>query len=90
MRKFKYIIVLFGNHEIAITFPDFVGHDEMARMMGPYRKPISAGFFTVCVDEDRRAHADAYGESVSLKLKSRPEDSKIIDNSIGTRDPYSF
>lgn len=64
----KYILT---NNNCFAIFSETATHIDMA--MGMWGKPISAGF---C-----RRHANGiycYGESISLNLKSRPEDSEII------------
>ncbi len=70
------------NQEEIFTFPDSVNHDAMAEVLGciknqtsvPWervmREPISAGF----VDQS----ANCYGESITLRLKSREEDSILL------------
>lgn len=75
-----------GVEEI-FTFPRSVNHDcasEMLRHMkdqthSPWqrerRNPISAGF----VDCTGKCH----GESITLDLRSRPEDSEILNSQMG-------
>lgn len=79
----KYITTIDeeGTEEV-FTFPKSVNHDAMAEALGGIknkthgswrrvrRTPISAGFVTF--------FGDCYGESVSLRLKSRPEDTDIL------------
>jgi len=46
--KFKYIIFeTAGSGYIPIIFPGHLDHSDMARKMGDYFKPISAGFVAV-------------------------------------------
>ena len=75
----KYII--FDNELIVyiIVFPDCLQHQNIALLFGDYNKPISAGFISL-----RDNKAQCYGESVSLKLKSRPEDSKLAQRQLFT------
>lgn len=70
-----------GREEV-FTFPDSVNHDTMAEVLGciknqtsdPWervmREPVSAGF----VGENR----ECYGESITLDLRSREEDSMLL------------
>lgn len=72
----KYII--FANNE-PVIFPDTLGHNEVAgnRMVN------SAGFCRIETYrnqwDDTRAKVSVWGESTSLKVKSCPEDAKIIE-----------
>lgn len=88
MHDFKYIVFLYGDHEVALTFPAFIGHDEMARNVGGKDNVVSAGFFSVGMNSDQEIEVDAWGKSVSLKLKSREVDARLISKSIGTYRPY--
>jgi len=55
-----------------VLFPDhFVTHD-MVKVASD--KPISAGFFQL----NSNGGFSVYGQSVSLKLKSNPDDSHLI------------
>jgi hypothetical protein len=73
----KYIIV----DGRVIVFCDALGHNDVARAFG-YRPVESAGFvrFDIGKDEwgDEAVVAKAYGESISLGIKSREEDSDLI------------
>lgn len=64
----KYIVFDDGLNDYPVIFPHFVQHDTIAGAMSP-RKPISAGFVRVHPE----GYIEAYGESISLKLKSNPE-----------------
>lgn len=86
----KYIIVGISadntnqiTRELPFIFPDFVTHSEYAEttmhhlaMYNDIRfarmKVVSAGFV------DTLGKIRCYGESVTLKLQSRPQDSEII------------
>jgi hypothetical protein len=72
-RAAKYIIWDDGITKCAIVFNNHLTHQNMAFQLNI--KPISAGFVRITGDFDL---VEAYGESVSLKLKSRPEDGAII------------
>jgi hypothetical protein len=62
-----------GSSEVPILFPSHIGHDEIASMVhrtSPGISPISAGFVS--------HNKECYGESVTMKLKSRKIDTQII------------
>jgi len=83
----KYICTEDGNGiEEVFTFPKTVDHDCMAEVLNCiknhttddwkriFRAPVSAGFVTgkgVCI-----------GESITLNLKSRPEDTEILRSQV--------
>lgn len=69
----KYIIVNSLNTELAIIFDEILEHKEVA---GNY-KVISAGF----CNKD----GNVWGQSSSLIMKSKPEDSKLIRESMERR-----
>ncbi len=72
----KYIIFDNAEIEIPIVFPTLIQHKDMAAMVKtkyPDAKPISAGFCRL-VDEKLVCG----GDSVSLQLKPRPEDSELL------------
>jgi hypothetical protein len=78
-RNAKYVIWDDGLTECAIVFNNHITHADMVFKLRV--EPISAGF--VCLEsnpQDPIINAVAFGESVSLNLKSRPEDSDIIQN----------
>lgn len=84
MKKLKYILDNHGNFAI---FSCVNTHLSMAR--GFYRKPISAGFCTIAVghkqedgEEKTMTNVHCFGESISLGLKSREEDTDIINENI--------
>jgi len=68
--KFKYIVIK-NNYEIEtpIIFPESLSHDSFKNNFNI----ISAGFVTI--DNDQ---VISFGESTSLRLKSRPEDSDLL------------
>ena len=72
----KYIIVDFMNCELAITFDSIIPHSDFLEC---FRKPniISAGFFDVSADKDNIS-VSCFGESTTLKLKSRKEDARLV------------
>lgn len=66
----KYIIVISHDLPVAITFDEILSHDDIATG----RHVVAAG---KCTSE-----GIAYGESVTLHMKSRPEDTYIIQQSM--------
>jgi hypothetical protein len=78
----KYVILDVGGIETPIIFPEHVPHDKFCNM-----KPVSAGFVKLYGDDKPMPSAcccenaitvSVYGESVGLKLKSRPIDRLLI------------
>ncbi len=83
MNKMKYIIVDNGMHETPVIFGEEMDHTQMASDAFGFKKNVvSAGF--VCFSTDGLY---CYGQSVSLKIESRPEkDAAIINRMIGATD----
>ena len=79
----KYVIIKDQGIEVPIMFPDIVQHNAFAD-----KEPISAGKFRIEIDTKHTTETknkdqiiyETYGESTSLKLKSRPEDASIIQH----------
>jgi hypothetical protein len=84
MWETKYII---HANNIPIVFPEIINHSDMARNMGWKKEDIiGAGF--VYLGEDYSY--TCYGESVSLRVKSRgEEDEKILNRYLGGEDNES-
>jgi hypothetical protein len=76
--KSKYIIVVQGAMVYPVVFGDLLGHNDIARSFNR-DFIVSAGF---CYINETGEYA-CYGESVTLKLKSRPEDSAILNKYLG-------
>ncbi len=82
----KYIVAEIVSGGVAmetpIIFPSFIAHSDIAQNL----KVISAGFVQFTPDQEDRDCVDveAFGESVSLNLKSRPKkDARLIAYSLG-------
>lgn len=73
----KYIRWDTGLVDAIIIFPDFVQHRDMAA--GLHGKIISAGFINP-------ETLNCYGKSISLDLKSLPEDSDLARRQYRERD----
>lgn len=77
MKKMKYIVVDDGLSECIYIFPNHVQHYYMLASLGG--ELMSAGFVVLTYDG-----LECYGESVGLKIKSRPEiDTKLLKSLIG-------
>ena len=83
MWETKYII---HTDRIPIVFPETINHADMARNMGWKKEDIIGAGFVVVVDHSY----NCYGESVSLRVKSRvEEDEKILNRYLGGEDNES-
>lgn len=79
--KWKYVIVEFDGFPIPFVFPELPNHCDVAGALEHSHKGgpiVSAGF---CWYDDENNTWVVYGESTSLKLKSRPEEDVRIFNS---------
>lgn len=70
--------------DVPVVFPEVIQHHQVMATTG-WRSPatpVSAGKITLCQSMRRGLlgplRVEAHGESISLKLKSRPEDSDIL------------
>lgn len=70
--KSKYIVGRIGRFEHAIVFDELLTHSDM-RPAFVHGEIISAGFCHYDSDGVK-----VYGESVSLRVASRPEDEKLV------------
>ena len=78
----KYIIINVLGQETPILFPETMSHSTVAYTLGLGTEPVSAGFWMALVDPDENGAGvryKAYGESYTLKLMSRPEDTDILN-----------
>lgn len=76
----KYIIIEILGQVTPFLFPETLSHSNVAYSIGLGSKPISAGFWTVRPNEDGNGvRYEVYGESFTLNLKSRKEDSEILN-----------
>lgn len=74
MKPLKYLLTKQGD---LIVFSDGLSHSEMAGR----RDIVGAGFIRFHDTNDAElARAECYGESVSLKIKSRKEEDEEIIN----------
>ena len=73
--KYKYIKFEYGDF---VVFPPVINHNDMARMAnrtGDVGAAVSAGF----VDTQDGGELHCFGESISIGIKSKPEDSEEIN-----------
>ena len=83
MENSKYIVVeIFCSTmkmETPILFPACVGHEDMARSLGITPEDVlAAGFVEIYPRRNRQIRVAASGQSTSLKVTSRKEDSALI------------
>ena len=75
--KAKYVILKSGG---PIVFSELLAHADVARALG---QAESAGF---CVIDSQGQYA-CFGDSISLKMKSRPvQDSDILNRYLGVME----
>jgi hypothetical protein len=74
MGKAKYIRT--KDNKI-IVFSELQLHSEFKRF-----EPISAGFIIFTTDEDKNTDCLCYGESISLDLKSKEDDTQLAKRQI--------
>ena len=79
--KTKYIIT---SDKVIIVFPELLQHSEFKSF-----NPISAGFISFGINEQKNPSCYCYGESISLGLKSNPgEDTLIAKCQLNMLDEY--
>lgn len=91
MNKVKYIVIE-GSYREMIIFGDTRQHVDVAnKFLNDYNKIVSAGFLNICQGFDIAGHpivsVQAYGESISLNVKSDPErDTKLAKRTLDLED----
>lgn len=81
MNKVKYIRT---NHNEIIIFGEIMNHSDFSRF-----NPISAGFISFSLNREGNPTCSCYGESISLNIKSEPEeDTLIAKRQLGMLDWY--
>jgi hypothetical protein len=73
----KYIIFEQAGLELPLVFPDLIEH----KVMAGERKVVSAGFVNLNLDNEIRIG----GDSLTLNVKSRPQDAEIITKHLKNR-----
>jgi hypothetical protein len=77
----KYVIT---EDKVIIVFPELIQHSEFKHF-----NPTSAGFISIGVNKQGNPSCSCYGESISLGLKSNPEeDTKIAKRQLNMLDEY--
>jgi hypothetical protein len=84
MNNAKYIVF---NERKVVVFPALMEHVEMAKRFSEW-KPTSAGFVSFGVNEEGDVQLSGYGESISLKLKAAPDDTRLLTRL--TRDAFEL
>lgn len=77
----KYIVVKHPKYSAGtlIMFPEYISHRELYQDYDVHGEIVSAGFVVMLDDGEFICH----GESVSLGVKSRPEDSALANEMFG-------
>lgn len=78
--KTKYVITDDGT---IIVFPELLQHSEFKKF-----NPVSAGFISFGVNKQGNPSCTCYGESISLGLKSREEDTILAKRQLNMLDEY--
>ena len=78
----KYIIKEVRGHEVAIVFDALITHADIGTCHESRGKTVSAGFFAVGAKPREKDPDDidvsVFGNSETLKLSTREEDSRLI------------
>jgi len=79
--KAKYIIVANSTIELPYVFPELVKHSDLARLVtkDTTLTVVGAGFCHV----SNTGSYECYGDSSSLGVKSREEDSDLLNRMLG-------
>ncbi|KKM28124.1 hypothetical protein LCGC14_1567810 [marine sediment metagenome] len=72
----KYVMFDVDGIDVPVVFPEVIQHYQVVvnTIWGSKVTPVSAGKITLFAP----LRVEAHGESISLELKSRPEDSAIL------------
>jgi hypothetical protein len=89
--KSKYVIIDTDLFAAPVVFSDLLQHADVVRSLaGKTSSAISAGFCYIKVVDGEPRYV-CYGESISLGLKSRPEeDARILNKYLGVVHDESF
>ena len=77
--KSKYIIVKMEGMEVPLIFSSFLSHEAVA--MTKQNEILSAGY----CEMNTVGKWITSGQSVSLKLNSRPQDAEILNTQLGIK-----
>jgi len=78
--KSKYVVGCLDGTTVAVVFPESIQHSNMRAL---FNKSTSAGF---CHYNEEGV--SVYGESHSLKVKSLPEDAKLVAQAMSHPTAY--
>ena len=81
MFKAKYIVIdVYGSRaELPVVFSELQKHADIANSFDHVGKVISAGFVQISSD----GYYQCYGDSYSLGIGSRDNDSKLLNKMLG-------
>lgn len=79
MNFMKYIILDNGMNQYSIIFPSHIEHSSMSGRFND--SVVSAGFVKTAYD----GTLVCYGSSMTLNVKSREQDSTIINHALGLK-----
>lgn len=88
IQKTKYVVGLaqagYMEKVVAIVFPEDVNHIDLGlAVFKSKNRIIGAGFCDVIEREGHMTTMAVYGDSVSLSIKSRPEDVHYLNETMG-------
>ena len=84
MNQMKYIVVNGNGPDEIYLFPNFIEHSKVAQMVIGISKRAVIGAGFVSIDE-LNPKPECFGESDSLGVQSRPEDTILLQQYIGWR-----
>lgn len=95
MTKTKYVVgyrpIGHGRQPVGILFPEAINHKDLAvGVFGDVKYVLGGGFCYIEECEGHATTATVYGDSVSLKIKSRPEDAYYLNYALGLTDEIPF
>lgn len=80
--KSKFICGEMGGFSVAIVFPEFFVHRDMAQITG--MEVVSAGFVSVGTTEDGDVAVEPYGRSGSIGVGVTEENMKLTKSCLET------
>ena len=80
MHRTKYITFARGSLEDIIVFSPFMQHKDVAKTVLAGAEILGAGFIDFSATVGGEVSCECYGDSISLKIKSREEDNTIAND----------
>ena len=77
--RLKYVVYQIGTHETFIIFPEWEQHNDMVSRLLIAPNLVKGAGFVNFVDDT----PECYGDSVSLDIKSRKEDTILMMKATG-------